>query len=207
VLLSTDRREPVGPWLEVPRIVDERVVLRAHEPKDAVRVLEACTDERTAYWLGQMPQPYTLEMAKDYLEGRVESLATGRGVSWAVADPVTDELLANISLFDIKPGREAEIGYWTHPAARGLGVMSRACALVVRHAFIAEADGGQGLQRLIIFAAVDNTASRRVIEGNGFVLTGRERCGTKLRDGSLVDTMCYDLLATEYHSRARAGQA
>ena len=197
-LLSTDARQPRNPWLEVPHIVGENVVLRAHERKDAVPVQEACSDERTAYWLGQMPQPYSLAMAERYCENRKESMAQGTGIHWAVADPTTDELLANISLFDIKAGREAEIGYWTHPAARGRGVMSEACELVVRHAFVPEEDGGQGLQRLIIFSAEENTASRRVIETNSFSETGRERRGTKLRDGSLVDTVTYDLLLEEY---------
>ena len=205
VLLSTDERKPRNPWLDAPRIVGETVMLRAHEPKDAVRVQEACSDEHTAYWLGQMPQPYTLEMATDFIEGRKETRALGTGVHWAVVDPVTDDLLANISLFDIKPGREAEIGYWTHPAARGRGVMSEACGLVIRHAFIPEEAGGQGLQRLLIFAAEGNTASRRVIESNGFVTTGRERSSTRLRDESLVDTITYDLLESEYVGTPRGG--
>lgn len=205
VLLSTDERKPTNAWLDVPRIVGEKVVLRQHEPRDVGRVLEACSDDRTAYWLGQMPHPYTLEMARAYSEGRQESRAQGTGVHWAVADPGTDELLANISLFDIKAGREAEIGYWTHPAARGRGVMTEACGLVIRHAFIPEEAGGLGLKRLIIFSAEANTASRRVIEANGFVETGRERGGTKLRDGNLVDTITYDLLESEYPGTPREG--
>jgi RimJ/RimL family protein N-acetyltransferase len=197
-LLATDERRPRHPWLAVPRITGSRVVLREHQAQDTARVLDACSDERTAYWLGQMPQPYTLADAKAYVESRRELPATGRGVSWVVADPDTDQLLANISLFDLKPGREAEIGYWAHPAARGRGVTTEACGLVVRHAFVPEEDGGLGLRRLLIFAAEDNSASRRVIEANGFVATGRERGGTLLRDGTMVDTICYDLLAEEY---------
>lgn len=197
-LLSTDRRTPRNPWLDGPRIVGDNVVLRVHEPKDAVRVQEACSDVRTAYWLGQMPQPYPLEAAKDFIEGRMDSMAEGNGIHWAVVDPATDDLLANISLFDIKAGRQAEIGYWTHPAARGRGVMSEACALVIRHAFVPDEDGGLGLKRLLIYAAEGNTASRRVIEGNGFVTTGRERSSTTLRDGTVVDTITYDLLESEY---------
>ena len=198
VLQSSDVRKPGNPWLDVPRITGTNVVLRQHRPEDADRVFEACSDERTAYWLAQMPSPYTLDTAREFLEGRTESLASGTGVHWAVADPGTDELLANISLFDILAAREAEIGYWTHPAARGLGVMTEACRLVIRHAFIPEEDGGQGLSRLMTYAAESNTASRHVIEENGFIETGRERAATRLRDGSLVDTITYDLLESEY---------
>jgi RimJ/RimL family protein N-acetyltransferase len=152
-----------------------------------------------------MPSPYTLEDADRFLESRTEQLASGAGITWAVADPGTDELIGNISLFDIKPGHEAEIGYWTHPAARGRGVMTEACGLAVRHAFVPGGDGGQGLRRLRILAAEGNTASQHVIEANGFVRVGRERSETRLRDRSLVDTITYDLLSSEYSPRLSAG--
>ena len=197
VLLSTDERQPRHVWLDVPAIRGDRVVLRRHWEGDLPRIVEACSDERTAYWLGQMPWPYTAANAEEFLLRCGEWAATGRGLTWAVADPDSDVLLANISLFDLKPGREAEIGYWTHPDARGRGVMTAACRLAVRHAFIAEEVGGLGLQRLLVYAAEKNTASRHVIEANGFTRTGRERSSTKLRDGRLVDTACYDLLAGE----------
>lgn len=202
-LLSSDAREPAHRWLDVPRIVGDKIVLRAHETKDAPRVQEACSDERTSYWLSHLPTPYTMEHATSYAVTRHESAAQGKGVHWAVTDPVTDELVANISLFDIKAGDDAEIGYWTHPSARGRGVMTEACALVIRHAFISVPDGGIGLRRLKIFAAEGNAASRRVIEANGFVETGRHRADTKLADGTWVDTMAYDLLASEHDGPAK----
>jgi len=198
VLHPDDARLPRQPWYDVPRIVGRSVVLREHVPEDAVRVQESCVDERTRQWLHTLPDPYTLEDAQEYLLKRGELRANGEAISWAVADPDTDLLLANISIFDIKPGREAEIGYWTHPSARGRGVMTEACGLVVRHGFVPVEDGGLGLRRLLIYAAEPNTASRHVIEANGFVRVGRERNGTQVRGGSLVDTACYDLLVEEY---------
>ena len=197
-LLATDERRPRNPWLEIPRIAGGRVVLRPHRDSDAERVQQACSDERTSYWLGQLPRPYTLEDARHFLAGRPEQAATGTGVSWAVADPVTDDLLATISLFDLKPGEDAEIGYWAHPDARGRGLVTEACSLVVRHAFVPEADGGVGLRRLKVFAADGNTASQRVITANGFTNTGRQRQDMRLGDGTYVDTLGFDLLREEY---------
>ena len=75
---------------------------------------------------------------------------------------------------------------------------TEACGLVIRHAFLPEDVGGLGLQRLTIGAAETNTASRHVIETNGFVQTGRERADSRLRDGSVVDTIRYDLLASKH---------
>jgi RimJ/RimL family protein N-acetyltransferase len=198
VLHADEPREPRHLWLEAPRITGDKVALRPFRPQDLSRVVEACRDERTAYWLRRMPSPYTRADGEAYLEGRIEQLATGAGVSWAVTDLATDELVGNVSLFDLRPGEEAEIGYWTHPSSRGRGVMTEACGLVVRHGFTSAVRGGLGLRRLAVRAAETNAASRHVIEANGFVQVGRQRRGSRLRNGSCVDTVCYDLLREEY---------
>lgn len=197
-LRAQDSREPKSDWLEVPRIIGRQVVLRPTSLDDAQRVMEYGQDERAAYWLDTLPQPYGLGDAVEYLQSRVEQQARGTGMTWAVADPSTDQLTGTISLFDLKPGREAEIGYVANPGFRGRGLMTEACALVVRHGFVPAEDGGLGLRRLVVFAAEENSASRRVIERNGFTAVGRERNGTRLRDGRLVDTIAYDMLVEEW---------
>jgi RimJ/RimL family protein N-acetyltransferase len=201
-LRAQDPREPKTNWLDVPRIIGKRVVLRAPSRADADRVVDYGQDERTAFWLETLPRPYGRQDALDYLEKTVEQRAAGTGITWVVADPETDALAGTISLFDLKPGREAEIGYVAHPEFRGRGLTTEACALVVRHGFVAPEDGGLGLQRIVVFAAEENAASRRVIERNGFTAVGRERKGTRLRDGRLVDTIAYDMLAEEWSARA-----
>jgi RimJ/RimL family protein N-acetyltransferase len=198
VLTSTDERRPRTPWLEVPRVTGHGVVLRELDEDDAPRVVEACSDERTWYWLSEMPSPYSLDAARDYIESRREQRATGEGITWAVADPVTDTLLGNIAVMALKPGDDAEIGYWAHPEARGRGVMTEALGLVVRHCIVPTEDGGLGLRRLRVEAAEGNAASRHVIERNSFVEAGRHRAGSRHRDGSCEDMVTYDLLASEY---------
>ena len=199
VLLAGDERAPRTPWLEVPRVEGGSITLRPLEPRDAARIVEACRDERSAYFLSRLPRPYTHRDAIDYLEDSREVASRGTALRWAVADPSDDLLVGTISLFDIVPGHEAEVGYWTHPAARGRGVMTSACRLAVRHAFVPAEDGGLGLRRVQVLAAEPNAASRAVIERNGFRQVGHDRLGTRLRDGTLVDTLVYDLLAEEFH--------
>ena len=80
------------------------VRLRPWRATDAPRIVEACSEERTAYWLGRLPSPYTLADAEAYLEDRQAVLADARAVGWAVADPDTDELLGSIALFDLVAG-------------------------------------------------------------------------------------------------------
>ena len=191
-LQHDEGRQPGHAWLDVPRIVGERVVLREHRAADVGRVLEACNDERTVHWLGQLPQPYTRATAEAFVLHRSEGMARGTDLHWMIADPASELMLGTVSLMHIAHGM-AEVGYWAHPDARGRGVMTEAVRLAARHAFIEEADGGLGLHRLTAFAAVDNTASRHVLEVNGFVQTGLEHRAVVVRDG-LHDSVGHELL-------------
>jgi RimJ/RimL family protein N-acetyltransferase len=193
-LTRDDPREPRNPWLEVPKILGENVTLRVHRDDDLLRVLEAGRDERTAYWLGGLPQPYTDEIGAAFLRDRGDGMARGADLHWMIADPETDLLLGTVSIMGIDAQTGPEIGYWAHPAARGRGVMTEAVRLACRHAFVPVTDGGLGLPKLRLVSAVDNTASRRVAEANGFREIGIERLGTRCRDG-WHDTAIYDLLA------------
>ena len=76
--------------------------------------------------------------------------------------------------------------------------MSAAVRLAARHAFVPAEDGGLGLRRLVVVHAEGNTGSQKVIERSGFTYVGRERKQDRLRDGSVVDNLVYDLLAEEF---------
>ncbi|MGC4108884.1 MAG: GNAT family N-acetyltransferase [Nocardioides sp.] len=196
-LLATDDREPKGQWLDVPVLEADGLVLRPWRETDVPRIVEACSDPRTRAWLGRMPHPYDEAEALAWLEHENEGRATGHSVLWAVADPSDDRALASISCFGIVPEVELEIGYWTHPDARGRGVMTRAMARVVRYAF-----EDLGTRRVMAGAAVDNAASRRVIEANGLRAWGTERLGTTLATGR-ADCVFYDVLVEEWRQARR----
>lgn len=195
-LRADDPREPQGRWFDDVVLEAPGVRLRAFADRDAARVVEACRDERTRHWLAQLPSPYDDADALAFIAGRTRLRATGTGLSWAVADPDDDSLLGSIALFDVGEDLTAgEIGYWTHPDARGRGVMTAAVGLVVGHAF-----EGLGLRLVRACAARDNTASRRVLSANGLVEQGVERLGTVVGTGR-VDALVYDLLREEWAPR------
>jgi RimJ/RimL family protein N-acetyltransferase len=102
-----------------------------------------------------------------------------------------------VSYFGLVPEIEAEVGYWAHPDARGRGLMTRAMGVVVRHLF-----EDVGVRRVSAGAAVDNTASRRVIEANGLRPFGVERLGTVVRTGR-ADIAWYDVLLEEWRGTGR----
>ncbi|MGY2873894.1 RimJ/RimL family protein N-acetyltransferase [Marmoricola sp. URHA0025 HA25] len=191
-LCAGDARESRTPWLDVPRIEGERVRLRMHRADDLDRMHEGATDPVTAYWLGRIPDPYTLEMAADFLVHRSDGMAAGTDLHWMLADPASDVLLGTVSLMHLAEGM-AEIGYWSHPEARGRGAMTEAVRMACRHAFIDPDDGGLGLHRVHATVAVDNLASRRVLERAGFAETGTEHRSVIVRDG-MHDGAAYELL-------------
>jgi RimJ/RimL family protein N-acetyltransferase len=201
-LLRTDERAPRNRWLDVPRIVGEHVVLRPYRDEDVPRVQESFGDERAVAWLGHLPVPFTPEAASKFVRVRHEQAAKGAGVHCVVADPDSDVLLAAVSAFQIKPGQECEIGYFAHPDARGRGFTTESVALMVRHCFLPEDDGGLGLRRLTLLTATGNAASRHVAETNGFTLYGVEHFGWPMRDGTLVDGACYELLREDWSRSA-----
>ena len=196
-LLAGDPRQPLTLWYDAPRIVGRTAALRALEQRDVPRIVEGCTDPETVRWLGQLPQPYTAKDAEEFLQAVMERHATGTAVIWAVADPASDDLIGTANLFDIRRGRDAETGYWIHPAARGRGVATEATRLMLRHAFVPIEDGGLGLERVRAVAAEGNAASRRVLERAGLTHQGRERGVVLVEGGTPADAAIYDVVAGE----------
>ena len=195
--------EPRTTWLRAPRIVGDTVVLRATAEADITRLVEGGNDPQVQRYSQSLREhaPHDEAKARERELGLLEESALGGTVTWTVADASTDALLGWVALFRIQAGREAEVGYYVHPAARGRGVAAEACRLAVRHAFIDVEDGGLGLHRLKAYAAVDNPASHRILEGAGFTRYGVERSSTQLPDGNYLDTAAYDQLAEEYRLR------
>jgi [ribosomal protein S5]-alanine N-acetyltransferase len=190
--------QPATPWLDVPELRGPRVVLRRWREDDVPRVAEACADERTQAWLPELPSPYTLADAQWYVGSREEQHARGAGIYWCVAAADDDRCIGSIALMGLgSPATSPEIGYWTHPDARGRGLMTEATRLVLRHAVVDVEDGGLGLPRVTLRAAVTNAASNAVAVAAGMTRVGVARSAERLRDGRRIDMVLYDALADE----------
>jgi RimJ/RimL family protein N-acetyltransferase len=192
-----DPREPTTTWYDVAVVDGERVRLRPQRDDDVPRIVEGCNDEATALWINNLPSPFTEADATEYIVRGQEGAATGDFLQWAVADTRTDRLLGVVGLPRMKRG-SAEVGYWTHPDARGRGAMTEAVRLLVGHAFKAAEQGGLGQRRLFVKAASANAASQQVAIKNGFTPFGAERRSEVLRDGTVTDMAMLDVLADEW---------
>lgn len=192
-----DVRTPTTPWYDVPTIRGNRLVLRPFGEADTARVTEACSDPRTQHRLPFLPNPYTQADARAYVERCADAAIQGRALVWAVADIADEQLLGSLAVSGAGPVSR-EVGFWTHPSARGRGVMSDAVALAARHAFTDTADGGLGVHRLFLKASVDNDASQHVARLNGFSEIGRERESEALRGGTYGTLLVFELLADDW---------
>lgn len=197
-----DAMEPDRPWLDVPTLRGDGVLLRRWRDLDADAVVEGCTDPVTRLWLGGLPDPYTRETALAYIASREDGHATGRGVHWAVALDDDSAAAGSFSLMGIDDGHgpgSAEVGYWVAPSARGRGVATQAVRLMISHAFAPTSGSGLGLRRLVLAHAAGNEASRKAAVRNRFTAYGVERAAERLGDGTLADLHWYELLAADLH--------
>jgi RimJ/RimL family protein N-acetyltransferase len=195
-LRHDDPREPGTPWLDNPVLEGDGVRLRPFADADVPRVVEGIGDAATQHWLAFLPRDPGEAEGRQYVETVTERLATRHTITWAFCAGDDDLLLGAVGLyrFDAEP----ELGYWTHPDARGRRLTTRAAALAVDHAFDA-----LGLPRLSAYASAPNTASLRVLEALGMRRTGVHRRAARTGDGTVVDLVGYDLLPEERVSSRR----
>jgi RimJ/RimL family protein N-acetyltransferase len=183
-------RRPLKPVV----LSDGSVTLRLFRPSDAGAVARACDDPETARWL-PVPVPYTPADGRAYVEQVAPAgWFDGSSATLAVTDAGSGELLGDVSLKlpHRDPLRFGEVGYWTAPWARGRGVASAATRLVARWGL-----QELGLNRVELFADVDNTASQRVAEKAGFLREGTARRARPLRDGTGRDMALFSLTAED----------
>ncbi|HEY5981346.1 MAG TPA: GNAT family N-acetyltransferase [Microlunatus sp.] len=173
-------------WPSPPGLTGDRISLRPFTEADLGRIVQACADPDTSFWLISLPQPYGARDAEAYLEGVREMVARRTGWAWCVAD-AGDRCLAAVSLEGFGGyARRLEIGYWAHPDARGRGVVAEAVRAVTAHV-----ESHDLADSVIIRVAAGNTASRRVAEASGYVHTGVQPASEPIGDGTLDDLLLY----------------
>ena len=178
-----------------PPLADEVVALRPWHVGDAPAVATAIHgDPEIASWLDQVPQPYGLDDAHEYIAACKRGWAEGAGAFFAVVDPADGTLLGSLGLrLAGLPQGVAEVGYWIAREARGRGVASHAVRLAASWIL-----GEVGIERLQLRADVLNVSSQRVAEKAGFTREGVLRSmHYNARQGRRVDFVLFSLLPGE----------
>lgn len=147
-----------------PQVIEaEGVRLRPYRDTDLADVVAGCDDPLTQRFLDGLPRPYTEADARWWIDEAAPAVWARGGTAYAVADPESDRLLGAVGTDRLVPmRRQAEIGYWVAPWARGRGVATAAVRALTGHVFAA------GLARLELFTREDNVASQRVALAAGY---------------------------------------
>ncbi|MGW9264452.1 GNAT family N-acetyltransferase, partial [Gordonia terrae] len=120
--------------------------------------------------------------------------AQGTTCTWAVADRETDDYLGDITLLHIDEVTGAEAGFYTHPEARGKGVLAEAFPAAVRYAF-----DKLGFRRLTLFAADSNEGSKKLARNAGFREFGTQKLAAR-SDGVFEDLVGFELFCDDYEA-------
>lgn len=176
--------------MSVAEINGEGVRLRAYGPDDAEAVAAGYDDPLSYRFLPPVPTPFTLRHAEHFITEGVASVFADGGVVYAIADPQTDELLGGIGFDRVLPSRrQAEIGYWVGPSARGRGVATAAVRALSAHAL------AHGLERLELLTHWENPASQRVALAAGYRREGVRLQALPNRSNGRDDLVAFARLA------------
>jgi RimJ/RimL family protein N-acetyltransferase len=159
---------------------DGTVTLRAWRPEDADWYAEQSRDADIQRFTTESPD-LDPETVRDAIE-RFASAATH--ASLVITDAGSGALLGNIGLAPGDGSGTASLSYWVAAAARGRGVASRSVRLLVEWGWQV------GLDRIELYAHVENTGSRRAAEIAGFWFT-RVEPAAKIVKGRRWDIAWY----------------
>jgi ribosomal-protein-alanine N-acetyltransferase len=162
-------------------------VIRPFRPEDAPELVDLRVANRTFLEPFDPLRPDTFFT----VEGQRAWLSSGNGMRFAIVED--DAIAGAISLSEIVRGplQSAIVGYWVGQARNGRGLATRAVAAVLDVAF-----GELALHRVEAGTLLDNVASQRVLEHNGFTKIGIARkhllLGGEWRDHLLFERLADD---------------
>ena len=181
--------------MNAPRLESERLLLRPLRPADARAIARYAADRRVAAPTLNIPHPYDLDMACDFIAQAQQRAAEGSDFTFALTLKPGPEAVGVISLRP-QAGHSAEVGYWLGVPFWNQGYMTEALRAIMRHAFC-----DLGLQRVHASHFAGNPASGRVMQKAGMRYEGCLRQHV-VRWGEAQDLVCHGILRAEYAAAA-----
>jgi RimJ/RimL family protein N-acetyltransferase len=173
-----------------PRTKTSGLHLRGITEADHDDVVAGIGDLAVSWMLARVPHPYTQRDADAFFAYARGVIARGTMLYVGIAD--RDRIVGALSIEGI-PGRPV-LGYWLARSHWGNGIMPRATAAVIGHAF-----DTLGIRVVRSGAFTDNPRSLRVQEKLGFRRIGRRRMRSLARGTEVehIDTVLTPALFRE----------
>mgnify|MGYP005818860365 CR=1 FL=1 len=178
--------------------VDETTRLRPWRSEDAPALYEAVMSgqEHVARWLAWADGTYTIDKARDFLEGCERDYPSG-ALNWTIE--VAGVVSGGLGIARSEPAHgEYELGYWLAEPSTGRGIMTRSAAAVADWLF-----REKQAHRVQIAALGGNAPSRAVAERLGFTLEGLFRA-SRFNRGEWHDMAWYAITEDEWAARRDA---
>jgi RimJ/RimL family protein N-acetyltransferase len=161
-----------------PPLSDGVVTLRGWRESDASDLFEACQDAEIPRWTINVPWPYLIGHARDWIARQPGLQRAGAAAHFAITDARDGRLLGSIGLELNTQTGMPEVGYWLAAAARGRGFATRAARLVTDWGLTELA-----LERIGLRTHAENSASQAVAARAGFApagtVVGQDRGGVR----------------------------
>jgi RimJ/RimL family protein N-acetyltransferase len=176
------------PQLEPPDLRTDAFLLRPWRLDDLDQLVAELQDPEIPRWT-RVPEPYTGEDGREFLERTADAWSRGTSANFAIVDVASAgaQLLGSIGAIFHEDGA-ATIGYWVARGARGRGIASDALRLVSR--WVIESFE---IERVELVTAPDNVPSQRVAEKAGFTRAGLLRRYVEIK-GKRRDCVMFSLL-------------
>jgi ribosomal-protein-alanine N-acetyltransferase len=189
---------------ETPVLVGQRVMLRAPLPKDYAAWYQIRRESR-AFLKPFEPRWSEADLSRQVYRTRLKRsrIEAAEGTDFTffifVEEARRQRLVGGLTLSNIRrrAAQHVNLGYWMGEKYAGQGLMSDAVAVVLPFVFETLA-----LHRIHAAFLPNNTASRRVLEKNGFGEEGYAE-GYLQIDGHWADHVLFGLTREQYEARRR----
>ena len=175
-----------------PNLYTERLILRPFTLSDAHMVQHLAGNVKIAETTLNVPHPYEDGMAETWIGTHRESFKEGKGVTYAIVNKSTNDLLGAIGLMINPSHRKAELGYWIGLPSWGNGYCTEASRALIGYGF-----NELNLNKICAKALLTNTASWTLMEKVGIIYEGTLRQEV-IKDGIAYDLKTYAILKDEY---------
>lgn len=166
--------------------------LRPFTLKDAIDVLNLCNNLKLYENTLNLPYPYTLEDAKEWINYLIEYSDVNRMITLAIEDKSTLTLYGCIGASISKIHKNAEIGYWLGERYWGKGIMTEVLTEFIKFLF-----ENMNLNRIYGGHFLHNPASGKVMEKSGMKKEGISR-QVVLKNGKFYDIVNYAILKEDF---------
>ena len=180
-----------------PNLKTDRLMLRPFTATDAKDIQRLAGDEAIADTTLNIPHPYDIERAKEWIDSLHPQFEKGKRTVFAMIDCETDNFLGAIELRIDQRYQRGELGYWIGKPYWNQGFCTEAGEALLKYGVEV-----LGLNRIYASHLARNPASGRVMLKLGMTHEGRERQHVKRWD-KFEDLVLYGVLAEEWKGRTR----